>query len=44
MRARQLFALDEKPDWRKVDAYNRQVVTLFLDGCRTPRESGKGAR
>jgi AcrR family transcriptional regulator len=44
MRARQLFALDEKPDWRKVDAYNRQVVALFLDGCRTQPPSGKGTR
>jgi hypothetical protein len=44
MRARQLFALDEKPDWRKIDAYNRQVVALFLDGCRTQPPSGKGTR
>jgi AcrR family transcriptional regulator len=34
MRARQLFALDTEVDWARVDAYSRDAVALFVEGCR----------
>ena len=33
MRARQLFGLDKKPNWKRIAAYNREAITLFIDGC-----------